>query len=133
MPRKIGSLLLGIGLAALINLPALASPRCVTNPQPPQLKDEFINWTMTAAPGSECLQGLRWSYMRIDQLAILKPPAKGQLSIVGYGFRYIADSTSREPDNFVVMIIGKNRHDAGATVLDVAVKPPGTMVSQLHQ
>src|SRR5437660_12013248 len=109
MPRKIVGLLLGIGLMAVMNLPAHASPACVKNPQPLVLKDDFVNWTISAAPGSECIQGLRWSYMRIDQLMVLKPPAKGQLVVVGYGFRYLANAASHEADSFVLMITGKNR------------------------
>jgi hypothetical protein len=132
MPQKLGSLLLGIGLTAVMNLTAQASPACVKDPKPLALKEDFVNWTISAAPGSECIQGLRWSYMRIDEVIVLKPPTKGKLVFVGYGFRYLADPGSRDADNFVLLITGKNRHDPGKTVLDVAVKPATTVVSELR-
>jgi hypothetical protein len=137
MPRNFGSpllgLIVGLGLLAAMNVPAHASPACVKDPQPLMLQHDFVNWTISAAPGSECIQGLRWSYMRIDDIIILKPPAKGKLVFVGYGFRYFADPDSHAADNFVLVITGKNRHDGGETILDVAVKPAGTVVSELRR
>jgi hypothetical protein len=133
MPRKIGSLLLGIGLVAVMNLPAHASPACVKDPSPPLLQHDFVNWTIAAKPGFECIQGLRWSYMQIDGIMVLQPPTKGKLVFVGYGFRYFADPDSHGTDSFVLVITGKNRHDAGETILDVAVKPAEPVVSELRR
>ena len=132
MPRKLGSFLLGAGLMAAMYFPAHASPACVKEPQPLLLKHDFVNWTISAAPGSECIQGLRWSYMRIDEVRVLKAPAKGKLVFVGYGFRYLARPDSHDADSFVLVIAGKNRHDAGETILEVAVKPAETVVSELR-
>src|SRR3984957_21076388 len=90
---------------------------------------DFVNWTMSAAPGSECIQGLRWSYMQIYSVLVLKAPTKGKLVIVGSGFRYFADSDSHEADNFTLVVFGKNRHDPGKSILDIAVTHPvGTLV-----
>ena len=61
------------------------------------LEDDFVSWTMSAAPGSECIQGLRWSYMQIYSVLVLKAPTKGKLVIVGSGFRYVADSGTAMP------------------------------------
>jgi hypothetical protein len=127
------SLSLVLGFMAVMDLPAHASPACVKNPDPPQLKDDFVNWTISATPGSECIQGLRWSYMRIDEVRVLKPPASGKLVFVGYGFRYLADHANHNADSFTLVITGKNRHDSGVTILEVAVKPVGgTVVSELR-
>ncbi len=132
MPRNIGSLrlVLAAGLMATMTSPVHASPACVKDPEPLQLKHDFVNWTISATPGLECIQGLRWSYMRIDELRVLKPPAKGKLVFVGYGFRYFAGPGSHDADSFVLVITGKNRHDAGETILEVAVKPAEKAVQQ---
>jgi hypothetical protein len=132
MSRILERLVLPIGFLALLSVTAHASPRCVKDQKPFALTDDIVSWTMSAAPGSECLQGLRWSYMQIYNVLVLKAPKKGKLEIVGSGFRYIADSESHDEDNFTLVVIGKNRRDEGESVLDVAVKhSPGTVVSEL--
>ena len=133
MSRKLDSLFIAIGFIAL-TVSAHASPNCLKDQKPFALAEDTIIWTMYAAPGSECIQGLRWSYMQIYSVLVLKAPTKGKLVIVGPGFRYFADPESREADNFTLVVSGKNRHDAGKSILDIAVKPPlGTVVSELPQ
>jgi hypothetical protein len=134
MFRKPVSLLMAIGLMAVLSVSAHASPNCLKDKQPFALADDFVSWTMSAAPGSECIQGLRWSYMQIYDVLVLKAPTKGKLVIVGSGFRYIADSESHEADNFTLVVIGKNRRDPGKSILDIAVTHPvGTLVSEVSQ
>ena len=123
---------MAIGFMAALGVSAHASPRCLKDHKPFALTDDFVSWTMSAAPGSECIQGLRWSYMQIYSVLVLKAPTKGKLVIVGSGFRYFADSDSHEADNFTLVVFGKNRHDPGKSILDIAVKPPfGAAVSEL--
>jgi hypothetical protein len=113
---------------------AHASPTCLKDKQAFALEDDFVSWTMSAAPGSECIQGLRWSYMQIYSVLVLKAPTKGKLVIVGSGFRYVVDSANREADNFTLVVFGKNRFEIGKSILDITVKrPPVTMVSELPQ
>src|SRR5882757_8470744 len=133
MPRKLCSMFVAIGFLAALGVPAHASPRCLKDQKPFALADDFVSWTMSAAPGSECLQGLRWSYMQIYSVLVLKAPTKGKLVIVGSGFRYFADSDSHEADNFTLVVFGKNRHDPGKSILEIEVKPPlATVVSELN-
>ena len=133
MSRTLDRLLMAIGFMAALGVSAHASPRCLKDHKPFALTDDFVSWTMSAAPGSECIQGLRWSYMQIYSVLVLKAPTKGKLVIVGSGFRYFADSDSHEADNFTLVVFGKNRHDPGKSILDIAVKPPvGAAVSELH-
>jgi hypothetical protein len=132
MSRTLGRLLIAIGLIAALGVSAQASPRCVKDQKPFELTDDIVSWTMSAAPGSECIQGLRWSYMQIYSVLILKAPTKGKLIIVGSGFRYIADSEGHEADKFTLVVFGKNRYNDGESVLDIAVNQPlGTVVSEL--
>ena len=60
--------------------------------------------------------------MQIYNVLVLKAPKKGKLEIVGSGFRYMADSQSTEPDHFTLVVLGKNRHDHGTSILDIAVE-----------
>jgi hypothetical protein len=132
MSRTLGRLVLAIGFLVVLGVSAHASPSCLKDQKPFALADDVVSWTMSAAPGSECIQGLRWSYMQIYSVLILKAPKKGKLVIVGSGFRYFADSDSHEEDNFTLVVIGKNRRDEGESVLDVAVRHSlGTVVGEL--
>jgi hypothetical protein len=132
MSRTLDRLFLVVGFLAVLGVSAHASPSCLKDQKPFALADDVGSWTMSAAPGSECIQGLRWSYMQIYRVLVLKAPKKGKLVIVGSGFRYLADSESREEDNFTLVVIGKNRRDDGESVLDVAVKHSlGTVVGEL--
>jgi len=132
MSRTLGRLLIAIGFVAALGVSADASPRCVNDQKPFELTDDIVSWTMSAAPGSECIQGLRWSYMQIYSVLILKAPTKGKLVIVGSGFQYFADSESHEADKFTLVVFGKNRHTTGESVLDISVNEPrGTVVSEL--
>jgi len=132
MSRTLGRLLIAIGFVAALGVSADASPRCVKDQKPFELTDDIVSWTMSAAPGSECIQGLRSSYMQIYSVLILKAPTKGKLVIVGSGFQYFADSESHEADKFTLVVFGKNRHTTGESVLDISVNEPrGTVVSEL--
>ena len=134
MSRTLGRLLLATGFMAALGVSAYASPSCMKDKQPFELADDIVSWSMSAAPGSECIQGMRWSYMQIYNVLVLKAPTKGKLIIVGSGFRYIADSESKEADNFTLAVFGKNRHETGNSIVDIEVNHPlGTVVSELPQ
>ena len=134
MSQTLNRLFLAIGFLAALGVSAHASQRCLKDPKSFELTDDVVSWTMSAAPGSECIQGLRASYMQIYRVLVLKAPTKGKLVILGSGFQYVADSESREADNFTLVVFGKNRHDEGESVLDIAVKSSlGTAVSELPQ
>jgi len=134
MSRALNKLFMAIGFMAALGVSAYASPSCLKEKLPFALADDFVSSTMSAAPGSECLQGLRWSYMQIYSVLVLKAPTKGKLVIVGSGFRYLADPESHEADNFTLVVFGKNRHDAGKSILDIAInRPLEKVVSALPQ
>jgi hypothetical protein len=105
----------------------------VDDEKPFALAGDTAVWTMYAAPGSECIQGLRWSFMQIYTVSVLKAPTKGKIVIVGPGFRYFADSKDYEADSFTLEVVGKNRRDPGKSTLQVMVKRPvETVVSELR-
>lgn len=134
MSPALKRLLLTIGFTAALGVSAHASQRCLKDQKTFELTDDVVSWTMSAAPGSECIQGLRMSYMQIYSVLVLKAPTKGRVVILGSGFQYFADSESHEADNFTLVVFGKNRRDEGESVLDIAVKPSrGTVVGELPQ
>ena len=133
MSRKLDGLFIAIGFMAILTVSAHASPNCLKNQKPFALAEDTVVWTMYAAPGSECIQGLRWSYMQIDSVLVSKAPTKGKIGIVGYGFRYFANSQNYEADSFTLVVVGKNRRDPGKSTLEIVVKPPEAVVSELPQ
>jgi hypothetical protein len=128
MTRKLESTLIAIGVTALITVSAQASPNCLKDQKPFALADDTVVWNMYATPGSECIQGLRWSYMQIFNVSVSKAPTKGKIVIVGPGFRYLADFQEYESDSFTLVIEGKNGRDTGKSTLEVLVKPSAEMV-----
>ena len=132
MSRTLDRLFMAIGFMAALGVSAHASPRCLKDHKPFALADDFVSWTMSARPGSECIQGLRWSYMQIYSVSVSKAPTGGKIVIVGSGFRYFADSESKEDDSFTLVVDGKNRHDTGKSTIKIAVKRArGALVSEL--
>jgi len=130
MSRTLKYLVAGLGFLA-VSLSAQASPLCLKDPKPFDLSLDTVNWTMSAAPGSECIQGLRHSTMLISNITVWKPPTKGKIVLVGTGFRYFADPASHEADSFTLLVIGQNRHEAGTSVVEVSVKSaPGNKLSE---
>ena len=77
---------------------------------------------MTIVPGADCIQGLRWSYMQIEQVSISSAPKSGKAVIVGPGFRYFADPGFQGSDTFTVAVSGKNRKTPGKSILQIEVK-----------
>ncbi len=106
---------------SLVAAPATASPNCLRGHPPFTLKDDTVNGS-SAKRGPECLQGLRWSYMQIYSVAVVTPPKHGTLVIMGSGFRYVANATSEaNGDSFKLAVVGKNRHDHGASTIEIVV------------
>ena len=131
MLRKLDSLVIAIGFMAALSVSAAASPNCLRNQKPFTLAADTIVWTMYATPGSECIQGLRWSYMQIYSVSLAKAPTKGRIIIEGSGFRYFADSKDYEGDSFTLAVVGKNRRDPGTSTVEIVVKGPVDSVSEL--
>jgi hypothetical protein len=118
-------------LLANLNVSASASPACLSDQQPYALTDDIVNYTMTIAPGGECIQGLRWSSMQIEFVSVLGAPKNGKAVVVGSGFRYFADPDFKGSDSFTVVVSGINRKTPGNSILQIEVKarPQGVQVS----
>ncbi|WP_027572832.1 hypothetical protein [Bradyrhizobium sp. WSM1743] len=118
-------LLLGVAVvaSAIPGLAAHASPLCIKERTPFALSYDTVKWTMSIAPGADCIQGLRWSYMQIFKVSVVIGPSRGQLAVLGSGFRYSAENETRGSDKFTLLISGKNRNVAGTSTLEVEVNP----------
>jgi len=124
MPQKPLLLLAAcIAASAALVMAAHASPLCIKERTPFELSGDTVTWTLTIQPGSDCIQGLRWSYMQIFKVSVVRGPSRGQLTVVGSGFRYSAKNETRSSDKFTLLISGKNRHDLGTSTLEVEVNP----------
>ena len=133
MSRTFTNLLTSIGLVAVLTIPAHASPACVKGEKPFALAGDTMVWTIYANPGFDCIQGLRWSYMQISNVSVSKAPTKGKVVLVGPGFRYFADSKNSGSDSFTLVVEGKNKRDPGKSTLEIVVKHPATVVSELSE
>ena len=103
-----------------------ATPICVAERAqriPFKLTGDSVKWTMTIAPGADCIQGLRWSYMQISDVTVASEPSKGRLQIVGPGFRYTSAGDHQVADKFSLLITGKIRQIAGTSTLYVEINP----------
>jgi len=101
---------------------AIASPNCVPEREPFALKGDTVVWEMAPPRGVECLQGLRWSYMQIFEVALVTPPKYGRVEIMGSGFRYTPDpAAAGKADRFKLHVLGKNRRDNGFSAIEISI------------
>ena len=121
MPQILARLSLTAVLLAALGGTASAAPNCLRDPQPYALTEDTVSWSMTIAPGAECIQGLRWSYMQIERVSLSTGPSNGKVVLVGPGFRYFADPAFRGSDTFTVAVSGKNRKASGNSILKIQV------------
>lgn len=116
-------------IAAMLMLLASASetkatPNCLRDNKPYRLAGDTMEWSMTIAPGADCIQGLRWSTMQIYKVEVTEKPKSGEIVLVGPGFRYFAKPNFSGTDRFTLLVVGKNRHDEGTSTVEVTVSRP---------
>lgn len=136
MPKISIRLILAAVLVPLIVASANATPSCMQNNSPFELKNDTVSWAMRLRRGPECIQGLRWSHMQIYSVKVAVPPKHGTLVIVGSGFRYFANAESEaKGDSFKLTVDGKNRHDLGSSTIEILVGagPSGELMSRRSQ
>jgi hypothetical protein len=114
---------------AVVGAPAKATPNCLRDNQAYKLAGDTIEWSMTIAPGADCIQGLRWSTMQIYSVSIAEKPKSGELVLVGPGFRYFAKPDFSGTDSFTLVVVGKNRHDEGTSTVQITVSRPANSLA----
>jgi len=114
------------GLVAILfamvagQVPAHAGGTCILRPEPIRLRSDVVSWTIELRSGDECVQGLRWSTLMIDQVVVVEQPKFGRIAINGPSFRYIAGS-SNQPDSFRLLVKGSALHFQGESTIDASV------------
>lgn len=103
---------------------ANATPSCMRDIKPYRLTGDTMEWSMTIAPGADCIQGLRWSTMQIYDVSIADKPKNGELVLVGPGFRYFAKPDFAGTDSFTLVVVGKNRRDEGTSTVQITISMP---------
>lgn len=111
------------GMLAIITFGSVANATqpCLRDIKPYRLAGDTMEWSMTIAPGANCIQGLRWSTMQIYNVSVAEKPRNGELVLVGPGFRYFAKSDFSGTDAFTLIVSGKNRHDVGTSTVQVTI------------
>ena len=111
---------LGLILAWSLTM-AQAGGNCLLNPEPFLLQSDTVHWSVKINSGAECIQGLRWSTIMIDDISILDPPKLGRLVLQGPSFRYFSDAGARGTDSFKLSITGTSLRLKGNSVIEVDV------------
>lgn len=109
-------------ISMVLSASASASPSCLSDKQPFELASDTIHWTMTIAPGANCIQGVRWSYMQIYDVSVVSAPKNGKIVMVGIGFRYYADPGFKGADSFTLAVTGMNKKNPGRSYVQIEVK-----------
>jgi hypothetical protein len=108
-------------LSAPFSAPANATPNCLGEHRPFKLAGDSIEYSMSISPGADCIQGLRWSTMQIYTVRVLDRPVRGELVMVGSGFRYFAKPDFSGTDKFSLMVVGKNLREEGSSTIEITV------------
>ena len=112
-----------ISIANLAIWPQAASAggTCILHPQPFKLQSDTIRWSIKMKTGSECIQGLRWSTIMIENISVVEPPKTGRLIIQGPAFRYFSNADSPGTDSFKIAISGTSLHVNGTSSIEVEI------------
>jgi hypothetical protein len=128
MTRFVAHASTAIAISFVLNASASASPTCVSqDKQPFELAGDTIQWAMTIAPGADCIQGVRWSYMQIYDVSVVTAPKNGKVVMEGIGFRYYADPQFKGADSFTLAVTGMNKKNPGRSYVQIDVKPQPAM------
>ncbi|WFU70952.1 hypothetical protein [Bradyrhizobium sp. CB2312] len=106
---------------ALSPTAALAGGTCLLHPEPFKLQSDTVRWSIKIASGGQCIQGLRWSTIMIDHIAITEMPKSGQIIIQGPSFRYLSNQGARGSDSFKLSITGSSMRISGNSSIEVEV------------
>lgn len=129
--KKTTILFAALAVQMLQAVPAQATPACLRGHSPFFLKNDTVSYSMKLTRGTDCIQGLRWSFMQIYRVTVTNPPKNGTLVLVGPGFRYYADPEAvTEGDTFTLAVVGKNRNDFGSSTIEIKLEPRADVVAQ---
>lgn len=100
---------------------ARAGGTCLLHPEGFRLQSDTVHWSMKIKPGAECIQGLRWSTIMIDNIFVADQPKLGRLSLQGPSFRYFSNPGAQGSDSFKLSIVGTSLRQKGVSSIEVDV------------
>jgi hypothetical protein len=115
------AILIAVGLG----LPATqAMGSCLNTASPFRMEGETVTWSISVNAGQECVEGLRYSTMKISEVSIVVPPISGRLILSGPSFRYFASPDVHGADTFTLAVTGTNNGVAGSSTIKIDVTLP---------
>jgi hypothetical protein len=108
---------------SLASMPAaaFAGGTCILRPEPFKLQSDTVRWSMRINSGGECIQGLRWSTIMIENISVIEEPKAGRLVLQGPSFRYFSNPGARGADSFKLAITGSSLHVNGTSAIEVEI------------
>jgi hypothetical protein len=100
--------------------PALGA-NCLLHPDAFRLQSDTVHWSVKIESGGECIQGLRWSTITIEDISIVDEPKLGRLSLQGPSFRYFSNPGAQGTDSFKLSISGTSLRLKGTSLIEVDV------------
>jgi hypothetical protein len=94
---------------------------CLLRPEPFKLRSDTVRWSIRIKSSDECIQGLRWSTIMIENISITEQPKQGRLLVQGPSFRYFSNPGTRGPDSFKLSISGTSLRMNGTSLIEVDV------------
>lgn len=110
-----------MGVVLWCPVPLKAGGVCILHPHPFKLQSDTVRWSLSITPGSQCIQGLRWSTFMVDKVSIVEAPKSGRLVLSGPSFRYLADVAERGSDHFKIAVSGSSLRIDGTSTIEVDV------------
>ena len=100
---------------------ALAGGNCLLHPEAFRLQSDTVQWSVKIESGGECIQGLRWSTLIIDNISVVDQPKLGRVSLQGPSFRYFSNAGAKGTDSFKLLIGGTSLRIKGTSLVEVEV------------
>jgi hypothetical protein len=111
-----------VTIVAIVS-PAVASAggTCLLHPEPFKLQSDTVRWSVRISSGGECIQGLRWSTIMIENISVTEQPKSGRVLVQGPSFRYFSNPGARGTDSFKISISGTSLRVSGTSSIEVDV------------
>src|ERR1700733_5966226 len=116
LPTALSAAFLGFVLAW--STPAMAGGNCLLPPDAFWLRSDTVHWSIKIESGAECIQGLRWSTIMIEDISIVDQPKLGRLQLQGPSFRYFSNPGAQGTDSFKLSISGTSLRLKGTSWIE---------------
>jgi hypothetical protein len=80
---------------------------------------------MQIKSGHNCLRGLRFGNVFIENVELVSKPRSGQVTLLGWGFSYSSGSDVGGEDSFTLAVVGEVNKEAGSSTIQISVSVIG--------